>query len=143
MVLYSWNRFWMGCCHHSRYACNRAFKDDAFSDFRTGTAFTGISKALHGPFYGSLGLWCAISSGYTTEQFVIYYLPVSSTTFQLWHVLNFVCEDYFIRSYHRHPIRCYLSMPSWDSGHWRRYQTQFVAGKRPLLGESLEWSRGI
>ncbi|KAL5504065.1 hypothetical protein ACEPAH_8138 [Sanghuangporus vaninii] len=46
-----------------------------------GTALTNISSSKHGPFFSNVGLWCAISSGYTIEQFVVYYLPLILSAF--------------------------------------------------------------
>ncbi|KAI5122547.1 hypothetical protein M0805_005274 [Coniferiporia weirii] len=41
-----------------------------------GTALTTIATPEHGPLFNSVGMWCAISSGYTVEQFVVYYFPI-------------------------------------------------------------------
>ncbi|KAH8118113.1 hypothetical protein DFH11DRAFT_1724079 [Phellopilus nigrolimitatus] len=42
----------------------------------TATVITIITTHMHGPFFNSVGMWCAISSGYTIEQFAAYYLPI-------------------------------------------------------------------
>ncbi|EJD06731.1 uncharacterized protein FOMMEDRAFT_66167, partial [Fomitiporia mediterranea MF3/22] len=46
-----------------------------------GTALSTISTSKHGPFFNQVGMWCAISSGYTVEQFVAYYLPIVISAF--------------------------------------------------------------
>lgn len=51
------------------------------------TALTNVSTSKHGPFFNNVGLWCAISSGYTVEQFAVYFLPVS-TSYRLTAILE-------------------------------------------------------
>ncbi|THH10887.1 hypothetical protein EW145_g1008 [Phellinidium pouzarii] len=58
-----------------------------------GTALITLAIPKHGPFFNGVGLWCAISSGYTVAQFVVYYLPIIVSAFvtALLYALIYLC----------------------------------------------------
>ncbi|KLO13065.1 hypothetical protein SCHPADRAFT_828558, partial [Schizopora paradoxa] len=58
-----------------------------------GLAVPLVMQPIHGPFYGDIGLFCAVSAGYTVAQFISTFLPiiVAAFTSSLLYAIIYLC----------------------------------------------------